>query len=72
MLAIRLVENSVFHTRTKHVEVHYHFIKEKALQDEIGLQHFKTKEQVADLFMKGLSGNKIEGFCHQLCILERK
>nr|GEV45153.1 uncharacterized mitochondrial protein AtMg00810-like [Tanacetum cinerariifolium] len=27
--AIRLAENSVFHARTKHVEVHYHFIREK-------------------------------------------
>ena len=33
--AISLVENLVFHVRTKHVEVHYHFIREKVLQDEI-------------------------------------
>ncbi|XP_062114705.1 secreted RxLR effector protein 161-like [Humulus lupulus] len=32
---IRLAENSVFHARTKHVEVHYHFLREKVLQDEI-------------------------------------
>ena len=33
--AIRLAENPVFHARTKHVEVHYHFIIEKVLQEEI-------------------------------------
>ena len=27
--AIKLAENPVFHARTKHVEVHYHFIREK-------------------------------------------
>ncbi|KAL5567911.1 hypothetical protein UlMin_024486 [Ulmus minor] len=32
--AIRLAENPVFHARTKHVEVHYHFIREKVLQEE--------------------------------------
>ncbi|KAA3462585.1 putative LRR receptor-like serine/threonine-protein kinase [Gossypium australe] len=32
----------------------------------------QTKEQVVDLFTKGLSGNKIEGFCHQLGMLEKE
>ncbi|KAL6342786.1 hypothetical protein AAG906_016621 [Vitis piasezkii] len=52
--AVRLAENPVFHARTKHVEVHYHFIREK------------SEDQVADLFTKGLSGSKFESFCHQL------
>ncbi|KAA3471521.1 Copia protein [Gossypium australe] len=33
MSAMRLAENPIFHARTKHVEVHYHFIREKVLQD---------------------------------------
>ena len=33
--AIRLAKNPVFHARTKHVEVHYHFIREKVLKEEI-------------------------------------
>lgn len=41
--AIRLVENPIFHARTKHVEVHYHFIREKVLQEEIELKHVRTK-----------------------------
>ena len=32
---INLMENPIFHARTKHVEVHYHFIREKVLQDEV-------------------------------------
>ncbi|XP_019077634.1 uncharacterized mitochondrial protein AtMg00810-like [Vitis vinifera] len=63
---VRLAENLVFHARTKHVEVHYHFIREKVLEEEVELKQIKSEDQVADLFTKGLSGSKFESFCHQL------
>ncbi|XP_051138369.1 secreted RxLR effector protein 161-like [Andrographis paniculata] len=69
--AIRLAENPVFHARTKHVEVHYHFIREKVLQDEIKLEHIGTENPVADLFTKGLSSNKLENFRQQLGLVKR-
>ncbi|XP_057510890.1 secreted RxLR effector protein 161-like [Actinidia eriantha] len=56
--AICLAENPVFHARTKHVEVHYHFMREKVLQGEIKMCHVKTENQVADIFTKGLSNAK--------------
>ncbi|KAA3467751.1 Integrase, catalytic core [Gossypium australe] len=68
---IRLAENPVFHARTKHVEVHYHFVREKMLQDEIELSYVKTDNQVANLFTKGLSTTKLEEFCSQLGIVKR-
>ena len=64
--AVGLAENPVFHARTKHVEVHYHFIKEKVLQEEIEMHQVKTDDQVADLFTKGLNGGTIEKFRRQL------
>jgi hypothetical protein len=70
--AIRLAENPVFHARIKHVEVHYHFIREKVLQEEIELKHVNTKDQVADLFTKSLSNNKSEDFCRQLGMINRE
>ncbi|XP_048236301.1 secreted RxLR effector protein 161-like [Ricinus communis] len=69
--AIRLAENSVFNVRTKHVEVHYHFIREKVLQEEIQLEHVGTERQAADLFTKGLGSNKFENFCNQLGMVKR-
>lgn len=56
--AIRLAENPIFHARTKHVEVHYHFIREKVLQGEIKMKYINTEGQVADVFTKGLSSSK--------------
>ncbi|KAL6311805.1 hypothetical protein AAG906_020916 [Vitis piasezkii] len=44
--AIRLVENPVFHARTKHVEVHYHFIREKVLEEEVELKQIKSNTKL--------------------------
>ena len=65
-----LVENPIFLTRTKHVEAHYHFIRENVLQEEIAL-HVKTENQVANLFTKGQSSNKLESFYQQLDMVKR-
>lgn len=53
--AIKLAKNPVFYARTKHIEVHYHHIREKVLQEDIILTPVKTEDQVADIFTKGLS-----------------
>ena len=64
--AICLVENLVFHARTKHVEVQYHFIREKTLTGEIKVIQVKTEEQLADIFTKGLNSKKLEEFRKEL------
>lgn len=40
---IMLANNLVFHARTKHIEIHYIFIRVKVLSGEIDLQHVSTK-----------------------------
>ncbi|XP_062098605.1 secreted RxLR effector protein 161-like [Humulus lupulus] len=70
--AIRLAENPVFHARTKHVEVHYHFLREKVLQEEIEMQQINTDDQVPDIFTKGLSTIKFLKFRTQLNLVKRE
>jgi hypothetical protein len=41
---ILLANNPVYHARTKHIEVHYHFIREKILAKEIDLIHVSTED----------------------------
>jgi len=60
--SILLANNSVYHVRTKHIEVHYHFIKEKVLAKEINLIHVSTKDQVVDIFTKALGIDKFKKF----------
>lgn len=63
-----LAKNPVFHARTKHVEMHYHFIREKVLQGEIKRTYINTKGWVADVFTKGLNFSKFEEFRRQLSL----
>ena len=57
--SIRLAENPVFHARTKHIEVHYHYIREKVLQGEIIMVPTKTEEQTTVILTKSLNKSKI-------------
>ncbi len=60
--SILFTNNSVNHARTKHIEVHYHFIREKVIGKEIDLIHVNTKDQVVDIFTKALGTNKLKKF----------
>ena len=62
MSSIYLAHNPVFHARTKHIEVHYHFIREHVQAGEINLQHVSTNLQVADIFTKALGIDKLGQF----------
>ncbi len=68
--SILLVNNPVYHARTKHIEVHYHFIREKVLAKEIDLIHVSTKDQVVDIFTKALSTYELRKFRKMLSVLE--
>ena len=40
---IMLANNPFYHARTKHLDVHYHFVREKALAEDIDLMYVSTK-----------------------------
>ena len=50
MSAINISKNQVQHSRTKHIEIRYHFIKELVENKRIVLEHVGTNDQLADLF----------------------
>ena len=59
MSSTYLARNPVLHTRTKHIEVHYHFIREHVLARDVDLQHISMNLQTTDIFTKALGADKL-------------
>jgi len=57
---IHLVKNQVFHARTKHIDVRYHFVREILEEEEIVLQKIHTTENHADMLTKVVTRTKFE------------
>lgn len=53
--AIRLVHNPTHHQRTKHIDVRFHFIREKQANGEIDINYVTTTHQLADILTKPLA-----------------
>ena len=58
--AIKLVRNPVFHKRSKHIAIKYHFVREKLENKEFTFEFVRTLEMVADQLTKHV-GVKILG-----------
>uniref|UniRef100_A0A2N9FD48 Integrase catalytic domain-containing protein n=1 Tax=Fagus sylvatica TaxID=28930 RepID=A0A2N9FD48_FAGSY len=52
--AISLASNPVFHARTKHVKVDYHFVRERVVRGDLKVPFIPTVDQLADLLTKAL------------------
>nr|GEX73796.1 hypothetical protein [Tanacetum cinerariifolium] len=65
-LAIAISCNPVQHSRTKHIAVRYHFIKEHVEKDTIELYFVKTDYQLADLFTKALPADRFNYLVRRL------
>ena len=51
---VRFVWHPEFHTRTKHIDIRYHYIRGAIVYNSISVVHVPTEENIADVLTKGL------------------
>nr|GFC23393.1 uncharacterized mitochondrial protein AtMg00810-like [Tanacetum cinerariifolium] len=64
--AIALCCNNVQHSRSKHIDIEYHFIKKKVEKGVIELYFVNTEYQLADIFTKAIGRENIEFLINKL------
>nr|KAJ0222487.1 hypothetical protein LSAT_V11C200097470 [Lactuca sativa] len=52
--AIQITQNPIQHSKTKHIEIRHHFIRDNVEKGKVVLEHVKNSEQLADIFTKAL------------------
>ncbi|CAN6686987.1 unnamed protein product [Malus baccata var. baccata] len=66
--AIALAFNPVFHARTKHVEIDYHYIREKVLCGKVSVHHVASLFQIADIVTKSLPSDRFAELASKLSV----
>ena len=64
--ATQLAVDSIYHARTKHIKVSYHFVRDLVTNNILCVLFIPSKSQVADLFTKGLLPISYHKFCSNL------
>ena len=60
--AIFMANNSADSSRTKHIDVRFHFVRDAVLREEIVLTYCPTDQNTADVFTKPLREDKVLKF----------
>ena len=68
--ATYLSANLVFHAKTKHIEIDFHFVRERVANKLLDIRFIHSQDQVADGFTKALPTRSFEDFKHNLNLMK--
>jgi hypothetical protein len=67
---IKLTKNPVFHDRSKHIEMRYHYVRDMVQKNVLSIQYVSTTEQTTNILTKPLSLAKFVYFRDKLGVAE--
>jgi hypothetical protein len=70
--AIRMADNPVEHSRTKHIDIWYHFLKDHQQKGDIKIAYLSTHNQLVDIFTKPLDEKTFSKLRNELNILDSR
>ena len=70
--AIKLTNNHISHSRTKHIDVWHHFLGDHEAKGDIKIRHVSTEKQLADIFTKPLDESRFYALRSELNILNSR
>ena len=68
--AIKITNNPVSHSRTKHIDIRHHFLRDHETKEDIKIHHVSTEKQLADTFIKPLDESRFCALGSELNILD--
>ena len=68
--AMCITKNPVHHSRTKHIDIRHHFIRDHVEKGDISVDYIRTDDQLADIFTKPLPEVRFKELCIKLGLLE--
>jgi hypothetical protein len=66
---INILKNPMMHSKTKHIPIKYHFLREQVVEKNIRVEYVGTKEQVAYIFTKLLPREAFEYLRQRLKVI---
>jgi hypothetical protein len=70
--AIRMTDNPVEHSRTKHIDIRYHYLRDHQQKGDIKIAYVSTHNQLADIFTKPLDDKTFSKLWNGLNILDSR
>ena len=67
---VKLSENPVFHDKSKHIEIKYHYIRDMVHRGAVKLQYVAMEEHITNFLTKPLARVKFEYFREKLGVLQ--